>query len=139
MAILSVTAYLPFYQEDMGNIIIQDYYIHVGVGLWLTPLMLGITYYLLPRLLGKSIYSYALGILRFWTYLLFYTLIGAHHYIFNAVPWWSQTTAILFSVGMMVPVWSGSGNFFLTARGSWHKVRRSYAIIFLLTGIWATR
>jgi hypothetical protein len=31
------------------------------------------------------------------------------------------------------------GNFFLTARGSWHKVRRSYALIFLLIGIWAMR
>ncbi|MFT4860966.1 MAG: cytochrome c oxidase cbb3-type subunit 1 [Pseudohongiellaceae bacterium] len=136
MTILSITAYLPFYQEGMGNIIIGGYYMHTGVGLWFTPLVLGITYYALPRLLGKPIYSYALGVLGFWTNLLFYTLIGAHHYIFSPVPWWLQTTAILFSVGMMVPVWSGSGNFFLTARGSWHKVRRSYAIIFLLTGIW---
>ncbi|MGH1539045.1 MAG: cbb3-type cytochrome c oxidase subunit I, partial [Arenicella sp.] len=44
--------------------------------------------------------------------------------------------AILFSVGMMVPVWSSFGNFFLTAKGSWHKVKRSYAIIFLMVGIW---
>lgn len=136
MTILSVTAYLPFYQGGMGNIIIQGYYMHNGVGLWFTPLVLGITYYALPRMLAKPIYSYALGVLGFWTNLLFYTLIGAHHFIFSPVPWWLQTTAILFSVGMMVPVWSGSGNFFLTANGSWHRVRRSYAIIFLLVGIW---
>jgi cytochrome c oxidase cbb3-type subunit 1 len=67
-------------------------------------MVLGITYYALPGMLGKPIYSYALGVLAFWTSILFYTLIGAHHYIFSPVAWWVQTTAVLFSVGMMVPV-----------------------------------
>ncbi len=136
LAILFTISYLPFYQGGIGNIVIQGYYMHTVVGLWFTPLALGITYYALPRMLGKPIYSYALGVLGFWTNLLFYTLIGAHHFIFSPVAWWLQTVAILFSVGMMVPVWSGFGNFFLTARGSWHKVRRSYALVFLLIGIW---
>ncbi len=136
LSIIVIIAYLPFYQQGMGNIVIQGYYMHTSVGMWFSPMVLGITYYALPRMLGKPIYSYALGALGFWTSILFYTLIGAHHFIFSPIAWWVQTTAILFSVGMMVPVWSGFGNFFLTARGSWHKVRRSYAIIFLLTGIW---
>ncbi len=136
IAIIITIGYLPFYQSGMGNIVVQGYYMHNAVGMWFTPMVLGITYYALPRMLGKPIYSYALGALGFWTAILFYTLIGAHHFIFSPVSWWLQTIAILFSVGMMVPVWSGFGNFFLTARGSWHKVRRSYAIIFLLTGIW---
>ena len=136
LTIIVIIAYLPFYQEGMGNIVIQGYYMHNSVGMWFSPMVLGITYYALPRMLGKPIYSYALGALGFWTSILFYTLIGAHHFIFSPIAWWVQTTAILFSVGMMVPVWSGFGNFFLTARGSWHKVRRSYPLIFLLTGIW---
>jgi cytochrome c oxidase cbb3-type subunit 1 len=37
---------------------------------------------------------------------------------------------------MLVPVWSGSGNFFLTAHGSWAQVRRSYPLIFILVGVW---
>ena len=136
VAIIVAVGYIPFYQQGMGNIVIQGYYMHNAVGMWFTPLVLGITYYALPRMLGKPIYSYALGALGFWTGLLFYVLIGAHHFIFSPVAWWLQTTAILFSVGMMVPVWSGFGNFFLTAKGSWSKVKRSYPIIFLLTGVW---
>lgn len=136
MATLYTIAYLPFYQDGLGNIVIQGYFMHTTVGMWFTPLVLGILYYALPRMLSKPIYSYALGVLGFWTNMLFYTLIGAHHFIFSPVPWWLQTTAILFSVGMMVPVWSGTGNFFLTARGSWSKVRRSYPLIFLLVGVW---
>ena len=136
MSILYLIGYIPFYQNGLGNTVVQGYFMHNAVGLWFTPLVLGMTYYVLPRLLGKPIYSYALGALGFWTNMIFYTLIGAHHFIFSPVPWWLQTTAILFSVGMMVPVWAGTGNFFLTAQGSWHIIKRSYALIFLLVGIW---
>ena len=135
LPILYVTAYLPFYQSGVGNVVIQGYYMHTAVGMWFTMLALGTTYYALPRVLGRPIYSYALGVLGFWTNMLFYTVVGAHHFIFSPVPYWLQTTAILFSVGMMVPVWAGTGNFLLTLRGAWHGVRRSYALPFLLVGI----
>jgi len=136
LTILFTIAYLPFYQQGMGNIVIQGYYMHNAVGLWFTPLALGITYYALPRMLSKPIYSYALGALAFWTNMVFYTLIGAHHFIFSPVPWWLQTTAILFSIGMMIPVWASAGNFFMTVRGTWYKVKNDYGLIFLLVGIW---
>ncbi len=135
LPILYVTAYLPFYQGGVGNVVIQGYYMHTAVGMWFTILALGITYYALPRLLGRPIYSYALGVLGFWTNMLFYTVIGAHHFIFSPVPYWLQTTAILFSVGMMVPVWAGTGNFLLTLRAAPHAVRRSYALPFFVVGI----
>ena len=135
LTILFVTGYLPFYQKGLGNIVIQGYYMHTAVGMWFTMLSLGVAYYAIPRLVSKPVYSYALGVLGFWTNMLFYTLIGAHHFIFSPVPWWLQTTAILFSVGMMVPVWTGSGNLLLTFRGSWSAVRRSYALPFLLVGV----
>lgn len=132
---LYVVAYLPFYQRGLGNTIIQGYYMHNAVGMWFTQLALGVSYYAVPHLLAKPIYSYKLGVLGFWTNLLFYVLIGAHHYIFSPLPRWIQVTAILFSVGMMVPVWAGAGNLLLTFRGSWSSVRQSYALPFLLFGI----
>lgn len=136
VTILYTIGNLPIFREGLGDIVIQGYYMHTAVGMWFTPLIIGVTYWSLPRVLHKPIYSYSLGVLGFWTSLLFYTLIGAHHFIFSPTQWWLQTTAILFSVGMMVPVWSGAGNFFMTVRGSWHKVRRNYALMFILTGTW---
>lgn len=79
LTIIVVIAYTPFYQSGMGNIVIQGYFMHNSVGMWFTPLVLGVTYYALPRILGKPIYSYALGALAFWTAIMFYTLIGSHH------------------------------------------------------------
>ncbi len=132
--VLYTTAYLPWYQKGLSQTIIQGYYMHTGVGMWFTPVVLGLTYYFLPKFLNRPIYSYALGVLGFWTQMVFYSLIGTHHYIFSPIPWWLQTTAIVFSVGMMVPVWSGTGNFLLTMRGKWDTIRRSYSLPFILVG-----
>lgn len=133
---LATIAYLPGYQEDgISQTVIQGYYMHQGVGMWFTPMVLGITYYFLPKLLNKPIYSYSLGVLAFWTQMLFYTMIGAHHFVFSPIPWWIQTVAIVFSVGMFVPVTAGTGNFLLTMRGSWRTIARSYSLPFILTGV----
>src|SRR5437667_269906 len=98
---LYVTSYLPLYQTGLGNTVVQGYYMHNAMGMWFTQLALGVSYYAIPLLLGRPVYSYALGVLGFWTNLLFYPLIGAHHFIFSPEAWWLQSTAILFSVGMI--------------------------------------
>jgi cytochrome c oxidase cbb3-type subunit 1 len=108
---------------------------HQGVGQWFTPMVLGLTYYFLPKLLNKPIYSYSLGVLAFWTQMVFYTMIGSHHFVFSPIPWWIQTLAIVFSVGMIVPVTAGTGNFLLTMRGKWRSIGRSYSLPFILVGV----
>jgi cytochrome c oxidase cbb3-type subunit 1 len=133
--VLGITAAIPIYQYGLGQVAVQGFYMHNAVGMWFTFLALGITYYALPKLLNRPIYSYALGVLGFWTNLVFYPVIGAHHYEFTPLPWWFQTLAIVFSVGMLVPVWAGTGNFWLTMRGRWATVRRSYALPFFFVGI----
>lgn len=133
--VLATIAYLPWYQRGLGQTIIQGYYMHQGVGMWFTPTVVGLTYYFLPLFLNRPIYSYALGVLGFWTQLVFYTIIGTHHFIFSPIPWLLQTIAIVFSVGMMVPVWAGTGNFLLTMKGIGGLIRRSYSLPFILVGV----
>jgi cytochrome c oxidase cbb3-type subunit 1 len=133
--VLAVTAYLPGYQRGLGETVIQGYYMHMGVGMWFTPMVLGLTYYFLPKLLNKPIYSYSLGVLAFWTQMVFYSMIGAHHFIFSPVPWWLQTVAIIFSVGMFIPLIAGTGNFLLTMRGKERTIGRSYSLPFILVGV----
>jgi cytochrome c oxidase cbb3-type subunit 1 len=66
---------------------------------------------------------------------VFYTMIGGHHFVFSPTPWSLQTVAIVFSIGMIVPVVAGTANFLLTIRGDWGSVRVSYALPFILTGV----
>jgi len=133
--VIAIVAYWPSWQNGLGETIVQGYYMHQGVGMWFMLLTLGLMYYFLPQQLNKPIYSYSLGILAFWTQILFYTLIGTHHFIFSAIPWWLQTIAIVGSAGMIIPVVAGTTNFLMTFKGSWHKISGSYTLPFYLIGI----
>lgn len=133
--VIMLTAYIPIWQNGLGETIIQGYYMHQGVGMWFMLFTLGIVYYFLPQQLNKPIYSYSLGILAFWTQILFYTLIGTHHFVFSSIPWWLQTVAIVGSVGMIIPVVAGTTNFLLTFKGAWYKIAGSYTLPFFLVGI----
>ncbi|MFC2188041.1 cbb3-type cytochrome c oxidase subunit I [Fulvivirgaceae bacterium LMO-SS25] len=133
--VIAIVAYVPNWQNGLGETIVQGYYMHQGVGMWFMLFTLGLMYYFLPQELNKPIYSYSLGILAFWSQILFYTLIGTHHFIFSAVPWWLQTVAIVGSVGMVIPVVAGTANFLLTFKGDWHKLSGSYTLPFYLIGI----
>ncbi|SDD23692.1 cbb3-type cytochrome c oxidase subunit I [Niabella drilacis] len=130
-----LVAYIPIWQNGLGETIIQGYYMHQGVGMWFMLFTLGIVYYFLPQQLNQPIYSYSLGILAFWTQILFYTLIGTHHFVFSAIPWWLQTVAIVGSAGMAIPVIAGTTNFLMTFKGAWSKVNSSYTLPFFLVGI----
>jgi cytochrome c oxidase cbb3-type subunit I len=132
--VIQLVALLPWYQHGLGQVAVQGYFMHNSVGMWFTPLALGMLYYALPKLLNQPIYSYALGVLAFWTNLAFYPILGAHHFLFSPLPWWFQTVAIVASVAMIVPVFGGSANLLLTmvGRGDW--LRRSPAM-FILVGV----
>jgi len=103
--------------------------------MWFMLFTLGLVYYYLPQQLNKPIYSYSLGILAFWTQILFYTLIGSHHFVFSSIPWWLQTVAIFGSVGMVIPVVAGTTNFLMTFKNGWYKLTDSYTLPFFLVGI----
>jgi cytochrome c oxidase cbb3-type subunit 1 len=133
--VIALVGYVPFWQNGLGETIAQGYYMHQGVGMWFMLFNLGLIYYFLPQQLNTPIYSYSLGILAFWTQILFYTLIGTHHFIFSAIPWWLQTVAIIGSMGMLIPVFAGTTNFLMTFRGNFNKIGSSYTLPFYLVGI----
>ncbi len=135
LTVIVTVGYIPWWQNGLGETIIQGYYMHQAVGMWFMLFNLGLIYYFLPQQLNTPIYSYSLGILAFWSQILFYTLIGTHHFIFSSIPWWLQTVAIVGSMGMLIPVFSGTTNFLMTFRGNYNKISRSYTLPFYLTGI----
>jgi len=130
--ILVLVAMLPWYQFGLGQVAVQAFFMHNAVGLWFTPLSLGVFYYAVPKLLNRPIYSYSLGMLAFWTNLIFYPIIGVHHFEFSPLPWWLQTIAIVFSVAMLVPVLGGTANFLLTFRGRYERIYRSPGVFILV-------
>ena len=135
IAVVVVVGYMPFFRRGLASTIIEGFYIHNVVGMWFTPLAVGLTYYTLPKLLNKPIYSYGLGVLGFFTHLIFYTVIGTHHFLFSPLPDWIETVGVVFSVAMIVPVWASTGNFLLTMKGERSAISLSYSLPFLLVGV----
>ena len=133
--IVALTAYLPFWQDGVSETIVQGYFMHSGVGMWFTLYTLGLLYYFIPQQINKPIYAYSLGILAFWSQILFYTIIGTHHFVFAPIAWWLQTVAIVGSVGMIIPVVAGTINFTMTFKGHWHKISTSYTLPFFLVAV----
>ncbi|TAM09621.1 MAG: cytochrome oxidase [Nevskiaceae bacterium] len=134
-SIIAIVAIIPIYQHGLGMMAISGYYMHNAVGMWFTPLALGLFYYAIPKVLNRPIYSYSLGVLAFWTNLMFYPLLGGHHFLFSPLPWWLQTAAVICSVAMIVPVFAGSANYLLTMRGRYHGRIESYPLAFLFIGV----
>ncbi len=133
--IVALTAYLPFWQKGIGETIVQGYFMHSGVGMWFTLFTVGLLYYFIPQQINKPIYAYSLGILAFWTQIIFYTIIGTHHFVFSAIPWWLQTVAIVGSAGMIIPVVAATINFTMTFKGHWNKINNSYTLPFFVVAV----
>jgi cytochrome c oxidase cbb3-type subunit 1 len=53
--IIAVVAVIPWYQYGLGQVSVSGFYMHNAVGMWFTPLALGVTYYTLPKLLNRPI------------------------------------------------------------------------------------
>lgn len=92
------------------------FYGHNIFGLFLTPLAVGLAYYIIPRVARTPLYSHTLSLIGFWSLLAFYTHIGTHHLLQAPVPVWLKTISIVDSVGMLIPVLTVLVNLWLTTK-----------------------
>jgi cytochrome c oxidase cbb3-type subunit 1 len=107
---------------------------HNALGLWYTPMALGAAYYLIPKVLGRPIYSYYLSVLGFWSLALFYNWAGVHHLIGGPVPVWLVSAGIVASIMMVVPVVVVGINHHLSVVGLHKEGWRSPTIRFVVFG-----
>lgn len=110
------------------------FYAHNVLGLWLTAINLGAVYYLIPKVLGRPVYSYQLSLLGFWALAFFYALNGMHHLIGGPLPTWMITTSIVASGLMVVPVLAVAVNHHMTMIGRFGALRYSPSLRFVVLG-----
>ncbi|MBS0300929.1 MAG: cbb3-type cytochrome c oxidase subunit I, partial [Proteobacteria bacterium] len=51
--VIAIVAILPWYQHGLGQVAISGYYMHNAVGMWFTPLALGMFYYAIPKIMSR--------------------------------------------------------------------------------------
>jgi cbb3-type cytochrome c oxidase subunit I len=128
------------WQPDTGALLgIPDaillwFYGHNVFGLLLTPLSLGVAYYVIPIVTRSPLYSHTLSLIGFWGLLVVYTHIGTHHLLQVPVPTWLKVIAIVDSVAMVIPVMVFLINIWYTAKGKLGEIHASIPGKFIFTG-----
>jgi len=118
----------------LSRVNVSFFYVHNLVGLVFTPMGLAQAYYFLPKLANTPIYSHKLSMIGFWSIAFVYAWIGAHHIIHGPMSQWLQTTAIVFSLWLFIPVWTVVTNIFATLTPQWRSYTQSAPIRFIMMG-----
>jgi len=132
--LLFLVANFPGIHFGVEHALVNWWFAHNVLGLWFTPLALAAAYYLIPKIVGRPIYSYQLSLLGFWALALFYSQVGVHHLIGGPVPTWVVTLSIVTSVAMVVPVVAVAVNHHLTVAGRFRALRHSPVLRFVVAG-----
>ncbi len=114
---------------------VQWWYGHNAVGFFLTAGFLGMMYYFVPVQVGRPVYSYRLSIVHFWALIAIYMWAGPHHLHYTALPDWTQSIGMVFSLILLAPSWGGMINGMMTLSGAWDKLRTDPIIRFLIVAL----
>jgi len=118
----------------ISRVNVSFFYVHNLVGLVFTPMGLAQAYYFLPKLANTPIYSHRLSMIGFWAIAFVYAWVGAHHIIHGPVSQWLQTTSIVFSIWLFIPVWTVVTNIIATLQPQWREYSKSAPIRFIIMG-----
>ena len=114
---------------------VEWWYGHNAVGFFLTAGFLGIMYYFVPKQAGRPVYSYRLSVVHFWALIFVYIWAGPHHLMYSALPDWTQSLGMVFSLILLAPSWGGMINGIMTLSGAWEKLRTDPVLRFLIVSV----
>jgi cytochrome c oxidase cbb3-type subunit 1 len=121
--------------SGVQDAMVQWWYGHNAVGFFLTAAFLGMMYYFVPKAAGRPVYSYRLSIVHFWSLIFVYMWAGPHHLHYTALPDWTQSVGMVFSLVLLAPSWGGMINGIMTLSGAWHKLRDDPTLRFLIVAL----
>jgi cytochrome c oxidase cbb3-type subunit 1 len=131
---VSLTKSYPIYSGAV-DAMVQWWYGHNAVAFFLTAGFLGMMYYFVPREAQRPLWSYRFSIVNFWALISIYMWAGPHHLLYSALPDWTQSVGVAFSVLLMMPSLGSAANGLLTFNGAWDKLRTSPAAKFMVMSL----
>src|SRR2546421_1522167 len=102
--------------------------------LWLGAIALGSAYYMIPKVIGRPVYSYHLATIGFWTYALFSSWTGMTRLVDGPFPAWMITASIAATILAMIPVATVGLNHHMTMQGYFPLMRYSPTLRFTVFG-----
>ncbi len=102
--------------------------------LWLGAIGLGVAYYMIPKVIGRPVYSYHLATIGFWTYALFSSWTGMQRLVDGPFPAWMITASIAATILTIIPVATVGLNHHMTMQGYFPLMRYSPTLRFTVFG-----
>lgn len=102
--------------------------------LWLGAIALGTAYYMIPKVIGRPVYSYHLATIGFWTYAVFSSWTGMQQLIDGPFPAWMVTASIAATILTIIPVATVGLNHHMTMAGHFQLLRYSPTLRFTVFG-----
>lgn len=102
--------------------------------LWFGAIGLGTAYYMIPKVIGRPVYSYHLAAIGFWTYALFASWTGMQRLVDGPFPAWMITASIAATILTIIPVATVGLNHHMTMRGHFPLMRYSPTLRFTVFG-----
>jgi cytochrome c oxidase cbb3-type subunit I len=133
VSLLNHKSYSAF--SGVQDALVQWWYGHNAVGFFLTAGFLAMMYYFVPKRIERPIYSYRLSIVHFWALIFIYIWAGPHHLHYTALPQWTQTLGMTFSIMLWMPSWGGMINGLMTLSGAWDKLRTDPVVRMMVTSL----
>ncbi len=128
-----MTSYSAY--AGVQDAMVQWWYGHNAAGFFLTAGFLGMMYCFIPKQAEQPIYSYRLSIVHFWALIFTYMWAGPHHLHYTALPDWTQSVGMAFSLILLAPSWGGMINGIMALSGAWHKLRDDPILRFLIVSL----
>src|ERR1700726_4402418 len=110
------------------------WYVNNLLFLWLGAIALCTAYYMIPKVIGRPVYSYHLATIGFWTYALFSSWTGMQRLVDGPFPAWMITVSIAATILTIIPVVTVGLNHHMTMRGYFPVMRYSPTLRFTVFG-----
>jgi len=102
--------------------------------LWFGAIGLGTAYYMIPKVIGRPVYSYHLAAIGFWTYAFFASWTGMQRQVDGPFPAWMITASVAATILTIIPVATVGLNHHMTMRGYFGLLRYSPTLRFTVFG-----
>jgi cytochrome c oxidase cbb3-type subunit I len=110
------------------------WYVNNLMFLWFGAIALGTAYYMIPKVIGRPVYSYHLATIGFWTYALFSSWMGMTRLVDGPFPAWMITASIAATILTLIPVATVGLNHHMTMLGYFSFMRYSPTLRFTVFG-----
>src|SRR5436853_998416 len=120
--------------QGVMQAVVSWWYANNLMFLWLGAIALGTAYYMIPKVIGRPVYSYHLATIGFWTYALFSSWTGMQRLVDGPFPAWMITASIAATILTIIPVATVGLNHHMTMQGYFPVMRYSPTLRFTVFG-----